>query len=93
MVVSVIYSNKFTCCDYYMTESFLIHPKRVTVSNLDSLEAGLWEVDLLSAMYGGKGENARESSYKVEEQCVYKSALRYDGASPAEISLDWITLL
>ncbi len=81
-MVSVIYSNKFTCCDYHTTECFLIHQKRVTVSSLDSLEAGLWEVDLLSAMYAGKGENARESSYEAEEQCVYKSALRNEDPSP-----------
>ncbi len=64
----------------------------LTVSSLDSLEAGLWEVDLLSAMYAGKSENARESSYEAEEQCVYKSALRNEDPSPAEISIDWITL-
>ncbi len=35
-MVSVIYSNKFTCCDYYMAESFFTQPL-----GLDKLGAGL----------------------------------------------------
>ncbi len=35
-MVSVIYSNKFTWCDYYMTESFFTQPL-----GLDNLGAGL----------------------------------------------------
>ncbi len=35
-MVSVTYSNKFICCDYYTTESFFTQPL-----GLDNLGAGL----------------------------------------------------